>query len=158
MPTPTITPAAPDDAPALVAVQVAAFHSDSDIYPNIELGGPPGYDSVDTMLKKIAEDECYTITLDGKCVGGIILYETSANHYHLDVIVVDPALHGQGIGTHAMRFIEQQHPNAHWTLDTPTWATRNHHFYEKLGYVITGEHSYEGDDTPLYRYEKYPTR
>jgi GNAT superfamily N-acetyltransferase len=155
MPT-IIRPATPDDAAALVAAQIAAFHHDSVIYPNVELGGPPGYDSVERMREKIAQDECYTILVDDTCVGGIVLYGEGDDHVHLDVIFIDPAYHNQGIGTQAMAFIDAAHPAAHWTLDTPVYATRNHHFYEKFGYVNVGEHVYEGDNTRLYRYEKHP--
>jgi hypothetical protein len=35
------------------------------------------------------------------------------------------------------------------TWDTPVVATRNHHFYEKRGYVRTGD-----DGGGLYLYEK----
>ena len=35
-----------------------------------------------------------------------------------------------------MQFIEKMYPAAKkGTLDTPKWATRNHHFYKKAGYV-----------------------
>lgn len=155
--TPTITPSTPNDAAALVAAQIAAFHHDFVLYPAVELSGPPGYDSVDAMLKKIADDECYTITVNEVCVGGIVLFAQADNHVHLDVIFIDPAYHNQGIGTLAMQFIEQAHPAAYWTLDTPAYALRNQHFYEKFGYIKVAEHIYEGDNTPLYRYEKYPT-
>ena len=57
------------------------------------------------------------------------------NHYELGRIYIDPAYQGQGIGAIAMRWIETAFPARRWTLDTPGWATRNHHFYEKLGYV-----------------------
>ena len=42
----TITRATEADAEALVQVQIAAFHHDSVLYPEVEPGGPPGYDSV----------------------------------------------------------------------------------------------------------------
>lgn len=149
----SIKPATPADAEALVHVQIAAFHYDSEIYPGVELGGPPGYDSVDVMLEKIQQDESYTITVDGQCIGGIVVFDMGEGHYHLDLIFLDPVYHNRGIGTQAMQFIEQTYPASKWTLDTPTWATRNHHFYEKFGYVKVGEHS--DGDTPLIAYEKW---
>ena len=151
----TIERATPDDAAALVKTQIAAFHYDAVIYPGVEIGGPPGYDSVDAMLKNIWEAECYKISADGvgECIGGMVLFEKAPGHYHLDLIFLDPAYHNQGIGTQAMQFIEAVYPAAtRWTLDTPVYAVRNHHFYEKFGYVKVGEH-HDGD-VPLIAYEK----
>jgi GNAT superfamily N-acetyltransferase len=141
------------DAPALVAAQVAAFHSDSVIYPGVELGGPPGYDSVEVMTLKIAEDDAYTFRLDGRIVGGMVIYDNGNGRYHLDVIFIDPAHHNQGIGSQAMTFLDTAYPAAHsWTLNTPAWAIRNHHFYEKFGFRRTGESEWGG--VPLLDYEK----
>ena len=70
----------------------------------------------------------------------------------LDVIYVTPEQHGRGIGTRAMRFVEGAHRATRWTLDTPSWAVRNQHFYEKLGYAKVGETVYP--DITLFAYEK----
>jgi len=149
----SIRKATPDNASELVRVQIAAFEHDATIYPGVEPGGPPGYDSVADMLDKIADDECYVISLDGVCIGGIVVFDMGGGHFHLDVIFIDPAFHNLGIGTQAMAFIEQSYPATKWTLDTPQWAVRNQHFYEKLGYkkvrLFTAE-----DNTPLIAFEK----
>jgi hypothetical protein len=44
------------DAESLVRVAMATFHHDSILYPEIELGGPPSYDSLTLMQQKIVED------------------------------------------------------------------------------------------------------
>lgn len=60
--------------------------------------------------------------------------------FELGRIYIDPDFQDRGIGTQAMQFIEQAHPGARrWRLGTPIWATRNHHFYEKVGYVKMGD-------------------
>jgi len=148
----TFESARPDDAAALLAAQIAAFHHDSTLYPDIELGGPPGYDSLEALQQKIVEDICYTIFADEQIVGGIVIFTKDIGHYHLDLIFIHPDYHNRGIGTQAMTFIEDTHPATHWTLDTPQWAIRNIHFYEKLGYIKIGE--FEDDGTPLIAYEK----
>jgi RimJ/RimL family protein N-acetyltransferase len=52
-----------------------------------------------------------------------------------------------------MQAIERAHPAAmRWTLDTPAYAHRNHHFYEKLGFQKAGEHDVDG--FLLFAYEK----
>jgi GNAT superfamily N-acetyltransferase len=144
--------AAVADAEALVAVQVAAFHSDALAYPAVEIGGPPGYDSVEDAIRKITRDAYYKIVSDGRIIGGIVVFDRGGGHCHLDVIYLDPGHHGRGIGTRAMRFIERAHRATGWTLDTPSWAVRNQHYYEKLGYAKVGETVYP--DITLFAYEK----
>ncbi len=142
------------DAETLVRLQIAAFHDDARLYPGVEIGGPPGYDSVEATLRKIHQEEFYKILCDGQAVGGIGVVDEGQGHFHLDMLYIHPDYHSRGIGTQAMRFIEQTYPAAtKWTLDTPVYAVRNQHFYEKLGYVKVGEYQPD-DDIALYTYER----
>jgi GNAT superfamily N-acetyltransferase len=145
--------ATPADAEALRDVQVASFHSDALNYPGVEPGGPPGYDQVETVLRKLQESDYTKIVSDGRIIGGITVYDYGEGHFHLDLLYIDPAYHNFGIGTRAMHFIEQTYPATIWTLDTPTYALRNQHFYEKFGYVKMRERV-ESDDVTLIEYEK----
>ena len=140
------------DAEDLVRVQIAAFHDDARLHPGVPIGGPPGYDSVEEMLAKIARGECHKISLDGEIIGGIIVIDQGSGQFHLDVLVIDPDCHNRGFGTQAMEFIERTFPASVWTLDTPTYATRNQHFYERLGFVRVGETVFP--DITLIQYEK----
>lgn len=149
----TFEPARDADAKALVQIQIAAFHHDSVLYPEVAVGGPPGYDSVEQMRKNIAQHPCYKIVDGARPIGVIVVFDQGEEHTHLDVIAIDPIYHNRGIGTWAMQFLEQAHPARRYTLDTPSWAVRNQHFYEKLGYVKVGETSYP--DITLFAYEKH---
>ncbi len=149
----TIERATAADVERLVEVQVAAFHEDARIYPGVSLGGPPGYDSVKETLAKIMETDYYKILADGEIVGGVAVFNQGGGWFHLDVIFIDPAYHNKGIGTQAMQFIERTFPAKRWTLNTPDYAIRNHHFYEKFGYVRVGSAPFE--DFVLLDYEKY---
>ena len=149
----SIIRAQPADAETLVRLQIAAFHHDSVLYPEVELGGPPGYDSVEQMLEKIQQDETYKIVEGEVCIGGLVVFGKAAGQYHLDVIFLDPVAQNRGLGTLAMQFLERTYLASVWTLDTPTWAVRNQHFYEKFGFVKLYEFDH-GDGTPLIAYEK----
>ncbi len=144
--------ATPADAEDLVKVQIAAFHDDARLYPGVEIGGPPGYDSVEETLATIARGECYKVSLNREIIGGMTVIDQGAGHFHLGVLAIDPAHHNQGFGTLAMGFIERTFPATVWTLDTPTFATRNQHFYERLGFVRVGETV--SPDITLIHYEK----
>jgi ribosomal protein S18 acetylase RimI-like enzyme len=147
----TVERATADDAEQLVKVQIAAFHSDTDNY-GVPLDGPPGYNSVETVFQKLADSDYYKILVDGEIVGGATVYDKEQGHYHLDLLYIDPAYHGRGIGTQALQFIEQQYAATKWSLHTPDYALRNQHFYEKFGYVKVGV-VFEPDIT-LFAYEK----
>jgi GNAT superfamily N-acetyltransferase len=140
------------DAEELVQLQIAAFHHDSVLYPEIAPGGPPGYDSVEHMRTQIARHPCYRIVYGEQTIGLMVIFDQGEGHLHLDVIAIDPRYHNWGFGTLAMKFLEQAHLATCYTLDTPTWALRNQHFYEKLGYVKIGEVAYP--DISLFSYKK----
>ena len=140
------------DAQTLVKVQIRAFHDDARLYPGVEIGGPPGYDSVEEMLQDIDKYHCHKIIYEGHVVGGIVVFDRGQGHFHLDRIYIDPDYHNLGIGTRTMRFIEETYPATKWSLDTPIWAVRNHHFYEKMGYLKVEE--IEADGITLISYEK----
>jgi ribosomal protein S18 acetylase RimI-like enzyme len=144
--------ATPGDAEDLAKVQIAAFHDDARLYPGVEIGGPPGYDSVEAMLATIARGECHKVSLDDEIIGAITVVDQGEGHFHLDVLAIDPAHHNMGVGTQAMGFIERAFPATIWTLETPTFATRDQHFYEKLGYVRVGERV--SPDITSIQYEK----
>jgi GNAT superfamily N-acetyltransferase len=134
------------DAEALLPIQIRAFHDDSRLYPGVELGGPPGYDSLETVLKKMQVEEYYTIRYDGQIVGGIVVEVKGEGHYHLDILFVDPDYHNLGVGSEAMQFLYRTYDATKWTLDTPLYALRNQHFYEKFGFVKVGQWDEEGDE------------
>lgn len=148
----TIERAVPTDAEALVRAMVAAFHHDTVLY-GVPEDGPPGYQSVEVMLEKIADHDTFTIRRGGEVVGGMVVFDRGETARHLDLIFLSPEHHGQGVGSQAMQFLDAHYPAAtYWTLDTPSWAVRNHHFYGKFGFVKTGEHPFDG--ITLFSYER----
>lgn len=147
--------ATPDDVPALTDVQIRCFDDDARQHDLGERGGPPGYDSEAWQSVMMQHAAYYKIVDDGRIIGGMIAFDLGGGHFELGRIYLDPVYQNRGIGTQALRFVEAAHPQAtRWTLDTPSWARRNRHFYEKMGYVKTGELQPEGADFTLFLYEK----
>lgn len=140
-----------DDAEAILDVQIRAFHDDSRLYPEIPLGGPPNYDSLEVMQADIQKELFHVIYAGDKLIGGIVVFDYGEGHIHLDRIFIDPEYHNQGFGTKAMHFYEESYPAKKYSLHTPLYAIRNQHFYEKFGYKKIKEEIY---DIVLIYYEK----
>ncbi|HEX3044101.1 MAG TPA: GNAT family N-acetyltransferase [Bacillota bacterium] len=139
-----------EDAEKLTEVQIKTFDDDSRRFFGQPHGGPPGYNSVKWQLMIMRKGIYYKILDGSKIIGGIIVFKVGAGNYNLGRIYIDPEYQDQGIGTQAMNFIESTFRDAQrWTLETPKVATRNHHFYEKLGYIRVGNDGPDG-----YLYEK----
>lgn len=128
-----------EDIPELTEVMTRAFDDDAQKHLGWEKGGPPGYDNGDFFRKWLLgyeETDGYKVMTDGKAIGGIIVWIYEHGKNTLGTIFVDPAYQDQGIGTKMWTFIEETYPETKkWQLDTPNWATKNHHFYEhKCGF------------------------
>lgn len=132
-----LDPATTEDIPELTRVMTRAFDDDSQKHLGKPTGGPSGYDDGDFFRKWMPYQESvtYKIVAEGKTVGGIIVWIYTHGRNVLGTIFVDPDRQDQGIGTRAWSLIEELYPaTKSWTLGTPSWATKNHHFYEKNGF------------------------
>ena len=129
------------DAARLTKIQTRTFQDDNKWKaPGCSMEGPPGYDSVDWNAEQIAKTPYYKILSGDLIVGGIIVYDMSEGHYELGRIFIDPYAQNRGIGQEAVRLMFDAFPEAGmWTLGTPSWAIRNQHFYEKMGFVRVRE-------------------
>ena len=133
------------EIPELTEIMTRTFDHNAQLFLGQPRSGPPGYDTGE-FLRKYAFEEGglgWTIFADEKIVGAFIIFLTPEHDNWLGNIFVDPDYQGQQIGTRTWDFIEKTYPNARsWNLDTPVWSVRNHHFYEKLGFVRVKD---EGD-------------
>ena len=126
------------DIPELTAVMTRAFGDDSRRHLGKEHGGPPGYNNGDFFrhwLFGYRESVGYNVLLAGRIIGAAIVWILPDGHNRLGTIFIDPAYQDRGIGTQTWKFLEAFYPaTKDWTLETPVWATKNHHFYEKCGF------------------------
>lgn len=123
------------DIPELTAVMTRAFDDDAQKHLGVERGGPEGYDNGAFFRKWLfsyEESKGYKIRFQRRIVGGFIVWIFAHGNNTLGTIFVDPTYQNKGIGTRAWEFIETTYPEAKsWTLGTPSFAIKNHHFYER---------------------------
>ncbi len=127
------------DAEALAAASARAF--ENDIHHGApSAGGPPGYRSAPWQARMMRLGRYFKVLAGRRIIGGMIVFAQGPGHYELGRIFIEPEFQNQGIGTQALGFLWRAFPFARrWTLGTPAWNARNHHFYEKQGFVRVGE-------------------
>jgi GNAT superfamily N-acetyltransferase len=160
--------ALPEDAGALTIIQARSFLDDfrwvspeeAERQRNLEdpVLGPPGVTSIEWTREMIEDPESvyYKILLGDRLVGGLILAADAAKYSDENFwrIFVEPVYQGRGIGQEAFRQVYRRHPDvARWRLGTPDYATRNHHFYEQVGFTLLEIRDIEGLWFRSYEYE-----
>lgn len=154
-----------EDIPELTGIMKRAFDDDARLHLGIPEGGPPGYDNGEFLRAALLTREehftrhGYKIVKGGKTIGFFLLWIYGRDKIRLNRlanIFVDPDYQNKGVGSQAMRFIFDSYPDVPgWFLDTPSWATRNHHFYGKHGFVKKGEEPWGNDpDACLFMFVK----
>ncbi|MHA2406313.1 MAG: N-acetyltransferase family protein [Candidatus Hermodarchaeia archaeon] len=136
-----IVEATETDIPAMTEVMTRSFNDDSQRFRGEPEGGPDGYNDGRFLRKWMDPGYCFKIILGDRIIGAFIIFKDypQKGSNVLGTIFLDPEYQNLGIGTYAMDYVHQTFPAKHWRLDTPEWHTRNHHFYEKLGYRKVGE-------------------
>lgn len=147
------------DIPTVTPVMKRAFDDDAQKHLGQESGGPPGYDNGDFFrqwLLPYPESVGYKILVEEEVIGGIIVWILPEGHNILGTIFVDPDFQDRGVGQRTWLFIEDNYPDTKsWRLGTPTWATKNHHFYEKCDFEKVDKDPLipPEDDSIIYRKE-----
>lgn len=138
------------DIKKLIEVQNKGFHDDY-----VSYGECPAYNETEqAMLEYIEKSIVYKILKDNEIIGDIIIRQRESNQYYLRVVSIIPKYQNLGIGQMALRFIEEEHPEAsEWELITPFKSYRNHHVYEKMGYVKVEEYR-QSDVLIMFKYRK----
>ncbi len=143
------------DAEKMVIARVNAFTEEVKLYGY----GPDGMDSVEKQREFLENRDgnnfSYILLDDDNIIGGFGGVNKGNGHFHLGGIYVVMDYQNKGIGSMIMSFMEKEFPEARkWTLDTPYLSFRNHHFYEKNGFVKVGETEPGEDGFYLFLYEK----
>ena len=131
----TLTPAREQDAALLVQLYDAAFRADYERY-----GECPAYGrTVEQMQASIRRFPKLIIRRDGAPVGVLSAQQQDEGTYYIGCLCVIPQAQRQGIGSAALQWFCQQHPD--WlviSLITPIDKAENLQFYQKNGFEFTG--------------------
>ena len=140
------------DAETLKNMSIIAFTSDFKQYGSF----PPHIQSVEWHLSQIEKGHYYKIKYNGEMAGGICLILQGDSLIKIKYFFIAERFQNKKVGSQVMKLIEEHYNNvATWSLVTPYKAYRNHHFYEKLGYVKIGEIQPDpNDEFKVFKYNK----
>jgi len=131
--------AEPADARVLTSIQAEAFDNEASLFRMETNRGPEGYDSVESTRELISSGAFWKMLIGEEVVGGLVVTVLKDGRGRINRIFVDPKHQRKGAGENAVQKIQSMYPEVSvWELDTPSWAVRNHKFYEKLGFVHVG--------------------
>lgn len=143
------------DAEEIIHVRANAFKEEVKLYGH----GPNEMDSIEKEKEFIKNiDGCnfsYILLDNNKIIGGMGGVDKGDGNFYLGCIYVALEYQSKGIGSMIMKFLNDKFSNAtKWTLETPYLSYRNHHFYEKHGFVKVGETEPRDDGFFLFLYER----
>ncbi|MEW8957247.1 GNAT family N-acetyltransferase [Clostridium sp.] len=105
-------------------------------YDNGERPFIPGYDSTYMQRYHMWDKKYYKIIYDNALAGVLLISYTGREHARVDRLYINPGFQNKGIGSKVIALMEEMYPRVRiWTLDTSQKSIRNHHFYEKNGYI-----------------------
>jgi len=139
-----VKPATAADIDTLRKIQEESFQDDVARYPGrLDC---PAFETAERISEKCLKYSYYAFWLrigsgSRLIIGGAeVRFKPDGICARIGRIYISPAFQDRHLGREAMLAIENLHPHIRkWTLDTPYLNFRNHHFYEKLGYVKIGE-------------------
>ncbi|MFM2484326.1 GNAT family N-acetyltransferase [Celerinatantimonas yamalensis] len=125
-----------EDAEILKLISMDAFSPDFEQYGSY----PPGIESLTWHASEVEKGHYYKIVNNDKVAGGMLAVPAHDSDIEIKYFFIAKEFQNRQIGSTAMHLIEAKYPSMTvWNLVTPSKAYRNHHFYEKLGYLKIGE-------------------
>ena len=132
--TPTIVPAHPDDAPAILALQRVAFEPEARACQTWEI--PPLQESVDGVREHIRTATVLK-AVEGELLLGSVRGIVTGDTCLIRVLVVAPRAQGRGLGARLLAAVEQAHPQVQrFELTTNMIMVGNVRFYLSHGYEV----------------------
>ncbi len=128
-----------DDIPVVAALAGAAFREDAAHMPNLPQGAQSTvYDDFGKHAEWMRDKMYYKCT-DGDSLVGSLILQIEGETGSIFGLHVAPDQMNQGIGSWILGSGMELWPRvAIWSLETPDYAIRNHHFYEKNGFLKVG--------------------
>lgn len=117
----------------------------------------PCNEKLESIQKSIAEHYFYKILVGDEFSGAVYVHKNPDElHFKLHTIYVLPKYQNLGIAQKAIEYVEKVHSSAvEWDLETPHDLKKNHHLYEKMGYVKTGRTEKINDNLTIVHFKKH---
>ena len=131
----------------LVEIQISAFSNDRKVCG----AGPPGFDSSEYQIRCLESYFYFVIQRSKEVVGGFY-YLIDEERLNLIRLFVEPNYQRQGLGKMVLDYLVMQASHGmHIELETPTFNTDAHRFYEKNGFHKAETVNYESGSSFVYR-------
>ena len=128
----TIAQASPEDAEAILELQMLAYQSEAQLYNDFDI--PPLTQTLDEWRSDFTRAVFLKAEVEGKIIGSVKGHQIGETCY-VERLIVHPDYQGQGIGTALMKQIESHFEQAQrFELFTGHKSERNIRLYERLGY------------------------
>jgi len=117
----------------------------------------PARETIDKLCMQLSqmETEYYMIRFDEKQVGAVRVVQREEETFRISPVFILEKYQNMGIASFAMKQIFQMYQEAEkWELCTIQEEKRNCHFYEKLGFLATGNTKTINDKMTLIEYVK----
>ncbi|MEZ4601551.1 MAG: GNAT family N-acetyltransferase [Syntrophotaleaceae bacterium] len=130
-----ITPAEPNDAEVILALQKRAYQSEARLYNDWNI--PPLTQTLPALRDEI-ETAIVLKAVKGRTIVGSVRASVTERVCSIGRLIVEPEFQGQGIGTMLLKAIEGAVPKVNrFELFTGSRSERNIRLYLRHGYQIT---------------------
>jgi GNAT superfamily N-acetyltransferase len=141
-----------DEIENLLAIQKEVFAEDYALYKDHD--STPVNETKEKLIENIERFFHFTIWLDNDIIGAIDIRPLDDKRLRLSKLFLRTEYQNKGLGSTIIQLMESEFPFIqNWSLYTPYLNKRNHHFYEKLGYMKIGEVQVT-EKLQLFKYEK----